>query len=231
MLRRLFLAVILAAPAALFAQQLNRPVPPPGIAQANSPAVVVLPSSPFVYAGGGPYGVYLTPLATLPLQQAGISLTSREGISLEAPLQTGVSSALPSPYNFGAPIAYPGVVAGGQVAAPAGGETEEGRLINDLIPSYYVGGPSPSTSGPSLGEFARAYKKSHPRAVRIFTNVDAERLSNSVAIPGGPAPSQQQNPPATPPQKEKENMKEERKPEMPRSTALVAEPGPDLAQP
>jgi hypothetical protein len=185
---------------------------------------------------GGPYGAYLTPLATLPLQETGISLGAREGISMEAPLQTGVYSAVPSPFNFGAPIAFPGVLAGGAGPVYAGpfyggpGEPETGRPISDLIPSYYIGETGPKAVVPSLAEFAQAYKKSHRRAVRVFTNSDAERLSNSVTVPDTAPPHQQQNPPVKPPP-QKENIREDRKPELPRSTASVAEPANNPGQP
>jgi hypothetical protein len=230
MLRRLFLAAILAAPAVLIAQQPIRTMAQPATTQPHSPATVVVPSSPSIFIVSGPSGVYLTPLATLPLQQIGISLAGREGISMETPLQTGVITAVPSPYNFGAPIAFPGVLSGGVSPAYAGGEGEGGRLINDLGPSYYAGETATIGTAPSLGEYARAYKKSHPRAVRIFTNIDAEHMSNSVDIPGATAPNQQQNPPVKPPP-QKENLKEDSKPQIPRSTASVPEPGRDVGQP
>jgi hypothetical protein len=194
--------------------------------QPNAPAVVVVPSTPSIYVVGGPYGAYLIPLATLPRQEVGISLAGREGISLEAPLQTGVTTAVPSPYNFGAPIAYPGVLAG-SAGSPQAGEAQTGRLINDFGPSYYAGETAPSVAAPSLGEYARTYKQTHRRAVRIFTNTDAERLS-SPAAPGATVPNQQPKPPAVPPQKE--NLQENRKPQIPRATASVVTPVEEAPQ-
>lgn len=227
MLRRLLFAVIFAAPAVSFAQQPGRPTTQPVMTQPSAPAVVIVPSTPSVYIVGGPYGTYLIPLSTLPRQEVGISLAGREGISLEAPLQTGVSTAVPSPYNFGAPIAYPGVLAGN--AGTPVGEAQTGRLINDFGPSFYAGETASIVTAPSLGEYARAYKQSHRRAVRIFTNTDAERLSSPVGVPGATAPNPEPKPPAVPPQKE--NLQENRKPQIPRATASVITPVEDAPQP
>ncbi len=214
MFRQVLLVAVLATSVGLFGQNYPSPGEPASTAQPaqpSSPNVIVVPASPSIYFVGGAYGAYgayLTPLGTLPVQGAGISLAGRAGISLEAPLQTGAITALPSPFAFGAQIYSPvSMLAGGAAAYAGPAETE--RLINDLGPSYYVEGEAPRAPGPSLGEVAEAYKRGHPRAVRVYTNADAERLShNTLIIPGvtppkGPPQTPPQNlPPKPPPQKD-----------------------------
>jgi hypothetical protein len=190
MFRTVVRIAILIASLGLFAQQQSQPGyrpagQPAGMVQPNSPNIIVVPAGPSVYVvNGGVYGAYLTPLATVPLQETGISLAGREGIILGTVLQTGAITAVPSPFTFGAPVYSPVALLAGEGTTYAGGEAESGRLINDLGPSYYVSTTEPSAALPSLGEVARAYKRGHPRAVRVFTNADAERLSNTVTIPG-----------------------------------------------
>jgi hypothetical protein len=227
MFRSFAMTLILAASVTLVAQQANQPMRSTTTSQTGSPSVVVVPSNPAVVViGGGPYGSYLTPLSTLPMQETGITLGARAGISLQAPIQQGIITAVPTPYTWGAPMYSPAWMAANPNTYAAG-EAETGRMVNDLGPSYYVGA-LPSTTGPSLGEFARAYKQSHPHAVRIFTNADAERLSNTVTIPTTPSQPQQNQPPKQPQQKE--NMPLEHKPQMPRSTASVGAPADVPAQ-
>jgi hypothetical protein len=203
LLRTISRIAILIASLGLFAQQQSQPGyrtagQPAGMVQPNSPNIVVVPAAPSVYVvNGGMYGAYLTPLSTLPVQETGISLAGRQGISLGTVLQTGAITTVPSPFTFGAPLYSPAALLAGAETTYAGGEAESGRLINDLGPSYYVSTTEPSAALPSLGEVARAYRRGHPRAVRTFTNADAERLSNTVTIPGAAV---QPPPPPTPPQ-------------------------------
>lgn len=192
MFRKFFLVATLATSVRLFAQY------QPGYASPGMPAgpsVVVVPASPSIYVvSGGLYGtgIYLTTPGTLPVQNTGISLAGREGISLETPLQTGAVTAVPSFSLGGVPINY---------TAPsyAGGETavaESGRLINDMGPSYYASAATEGPPAPSLGEVAANYRSAHPRASRTFTNADAQRLANTVTIPG--AAGMEKLPPAPP---------------------------------
>ena len=215
MFRRFFLLAIMAGSPGLFAQQQSQPGSrptgqPAGINHDGSPNVIVVPSGPSVYVVGGAYGAYLTPLGTLPVQDTGITLAGRQGISLETPIQMGAVTAVPSPFTFGAPLYSPVPWLAGGTAACAG-EAESERLIYDLGPSYYVGGLAPSAPALSLGEVSKAYKQGHPRAVRVYTNADAERLShNTLTIPSAapatrqPQAPQQNPPPKPPPQREDE---------------------------
>lgn len=144
-------------------------------------------------------GAYLAPAATLPSQNAGISLNNVAGISLTAPLQVGVVTAVPATagwgyatpgYNYGYPI-YSEIM-GPPLPSENGGE-ESGRAINDLAPSYFVG-PAASTSegaAPSLAEIAARYK-THPQNVRMYTNADAEKLMTGVksGYSGGSKPAE-----------------------------------------
>jgi hypothetical protein len=174
MLHKLPLAAILAVSAGLFAQ--TQPAnaaanQSAGMTQPGTQTVVVTQSGPSIYIGaGGTYGPYLTPLGTLPLQSAGISLAGRAGVSLETPLQPGFVTAVPSVIP-GAIIYGVPTLTGTPEATFAATETP----IYDLGPSYYAG----ATEAPprSLGEVAAEYKKGHRRAVRIYTNADAERLA------------------------------------------------------
>jgi hypothetical protein len=183
MLRKSLLVATLAASVGLLAQSqpaYTSPGLPAGMNQPSSPTVVVAPSGPSIYIfAGGIYGTYLTPLGTLPFQSAGITLASREGVSFELPLQTGVVTALTNPIPGGLVYGITPSLAG---LAPVYNGPEAilaatGRLINDLGPSYYVSTTGEGRPVPSLGEVSAEYKKGHPRAVRIFTNADAERLA------------------------------------------------------
>jgi hypothetical protein len=186
MLRESFLVATLSASVGLLAQSqpaYTSPGLPASMTQPSSSTMVVAPSGPSIYVvGGGIYGtgVYLTPVGTLPFQSTGISLAGREGISLESPLQTGIVTALPSLVP-GAPVYGPGLAPAIPGLAPTYPWPEAtvvatGRLI-DLGPSYYVSTTGAGPPGPSLGEVSAEYKKGHPRAVRIFTNADVERLA------------------------------------------------------
>ena len=178
MIRKLLLVATLAASVGLFAQSQPAHTSPgqsPGMNQPSTQTVVVAPTGPSIYiVGGGIYGtgVYLTPLGTLPFQSTGITLASREGISLESPLQSGfvtaLSSLVPGATIYGAP-AFTGT--------PEATLAEARRPIYDLGPSYYVGATEAGRPVRSLGEVAAEYKKGHRRAVRIYTNADAERLA------------------------------------------------------
>src|SRR5260370_39793624 len=94
-LRTILRIAILTSWLGLFAQQQSQTAfrpggQPAGMVQPNSPTIITVPASPTVYVvGGGMYGAYLTPLATVPLQETGISLADRQGISLGTVLQTG----------------------------------------------------------------------------------------------------------------------------------------------
>lgn len=175
---RLILVATLAASAGLFAQ--TQPATAShgqaaGTAQPSATTVVVPTSGPSVYVvGGGIYGtgVYLAPYGTMPFQSTGVSLAGRAGISLETPLQAGFVTALSSVIP-GAVIYGPSAFAGTPEAALA----ETTRPIYDLGPSYYGGEAVAGKAERSLGEVAAEYKKGHPRAVKVYTNADAERLA------------------------------------------------------
>jgi hypothetical protein len=190
MLRKSLLFATLAASVGLLAQSqpaYTSPSLPAGMNQPSSPTVVVAPSGPSIYIfAGGIYGTYLTPLGTLPFQSVGITLASREGVSFELPLQTGIVTALTNPIPGGLVYGITPTLAGMAPVIPGvwpastwPGATAvaEGRLISDLGPSYYVSTTGEGRPVPSLGEVSAEYKKGHPRAVRIFTNADAERLA------------------------------------------------------
>lgn len=196
MFRRFPFIAILATSAGLFAQHQSNSTPQAQygwVTQPSSPPVVVVPSAPSVYVvGGGLYGtgVYLVNPGTLPFQSTGISMSGRQGISLETPLQTGAFTGAPSLGGWStysnAVAAYSGLWADSGGAAA---ETDSGRMINDMGPSYYAGAavvaaPAPA---PSVGEVAAQYRAHHPRSVRTFTNADVQRLTNTVTIPGAPA--------------------------------------------
>jgi hypothetical protein len=178
MLCKLLLVAALAASVGLFAQ--SQPAYTPsnqsaGMPQPTAPTVVVAPSSPSIYVlAGGIYGtgVYVQTPGTLPLQSTGIALAGREGLSLETPLQTGfvtaLSSLIPGAIIYGTP-AFTGM--------PEATLGEAGRPMNDLGPSYYVGATEAARPARSLGEVSAEYKKGHPRAVKLYTNADAERLA------------------------------------------------------
>jgi hypothetical protein len=215
----LFLLTLAAS--TLFAQ--NQTTPPQG---SGSPTVVVSPPSVYVVAGGVyGTGVAVIPPATLPTQNTGISLANQAGISLTAPLQTGVTSALPSTagLGYGTPAygtpAYSGV-AGGATTGEAG--SEPGRAIVDLGPSYYGGAVAPegfgnnaragaeaataSAATPSLAEIAAYYKTRVPQSVRMYTNADASRMVSSVkggtsstTVPAANAPVQMAQSSGAPP--------------------------------
>jgi hypothetical protein len=206
MFRRFLFIAIFATSAGLFAQRQSNSTPQAQYGwatQPSSPSVIMVPSSPSVYVvGGGLYGtgIYLVDPWTLPVQNTGISLGGREGISLEAPLQTGALTAAPwyggwSTYS-NALAAYSGLspyYAGGTVA-----ETDSGRMINDMGPSYYVNGDPAAPAPPviSLGEVAVYYKTNPSPSVRTFTMEDAHRLSQRVTIPqAAPQNPPQQEPP------------------------------------
>ena len=151
--------------------------------------VVAGPPAVYVVSGGNGTGAYLAPTATLPSQNTGISLNNVAGISLTAPLQVGVVTAVPATagwgygtpgYNYGYPV-YSEIM-GAPTAVPSedGGE-ESGRAINDLAPSYFVGTTASTSEGaaPSLAEIAARYKADH-RNVRMYTNADAEKLMTGV---------------------------------------------------
>lgn len=215
-LRRVFLVATLAISVGLFSQTYTSPGLPQGMNQPTWPPIIVAPPSPNIYiVGGGTYGTgvyvtpggtlpvqgpgfYLTSPGTLPVQGTGISFASRQGISLESPLQTGAVTFLPS--------VIPGMPIYGAVPAFAGppetAAAELGRLINDLGPSYYAGAVTAAPPEPSLGEVAAYYKAHRPRSVRTFTNADAQRLANTLTIPGAAAaPRPPQAPPQTTPPK------------------------------
>ncbi|HEY6308269.1 MAG TPA: hypothetical protein VI488_17625 [Candidatus Angelobacter sp.] len=194
MLRRFFLAASLATAVGLCAQSQPGSMfqnQPSAVTQANSPSVVMVPANPYVYVvGGGSYGtgLYLTNPGTLPVQNTGISLAGRAGISLETPLQTGAVSFQPS-VILGSPIygVAPAVATGGY-GAPEAATAESGRLINDLGPSYYGNEAAVASAPPppSLGEVAAHYKSQPKKNVRTFTNADAHRLASTIKIPGTP---------------------------------------------
>jgi hypothetical protein len=154
---------------------------------AVQPYMVMVPFNPYGYAVAGGYGsgAYLINLGTLPVQNTGISLADRAGISLQAPLQTGTLAFAPS--------MVPGTSIYGPtaVAAAAGYPSQEanvaqsGRLINDMGPSYYekqlavAPGPPP----PSVAEVALYYRSRPKHNVRTFTSEDAHRLFNTVKLP------------------------------------------------
>jgi len=141
---------------------------------AQNPGASQPASAPAAAADGVVYGggAYLAPSATLPAQNSGISLGDRTGISLDSPLQTAVTTAVPA-------------TAGLAQSAPA---PETGRAINDLGPSYYAGaGPADAsaTAAPSLGEIAARYKANRRQNVRVYTNADAERMVANVKTGSG----------------------------------------------
>jgi hypothetical protein len=185
------LVVLLAVAANVSAQ--NQIVSQPQPVNNGSPGVMVAPPSVYVIAGGiYGTGVYVAPPATLPVQNTGISLANQAGISLTAPLQTGVTTAVPATagYANGIPAyTYNGVIPAAAVPTETGA-AETGRLINDVGPSYFAGvAPSNAgaaapteamAAGPSLGEIAAQYKSGHPQNVRVYTNADAERMVASV---------------------------------------------------
>jgi hypothetical protein len=209
MLRRFFLAAMLASSMGLFAQyqQGSMSQGQAAGAQPSSPSVVVMPSSPSIYVvGGGLYGtgVYMVNPGTLPTQSTGVSLAGRTGISLETPLQTGAFTGAPT--LTGGPIYSPSPAYAGVTPESAGGAVtaESGRLINDMGPSYYAGAGAAVAVAPalSLGEVAAQYRAEHPQSVRTFTNADVQRLTNTVTITGAAVvlPPQQNVPPESPPQ-------------------------------
>jgi hypothetical protein len=162
-----------------------------GVGQAGQPSTIVLPSTNVYVTGGGFYGngIYVVPSGALtaPFTGAGISLADRSGISLYTPIETGLQSTL-GPREGGLPnngMAYataPYGVALGYTSAPCPPGETPGRLINDLGPSYFVGATGPATPPISLGEVAAQNKAKGPRSVRIYTNADAERLSNQIRL-------------------------------------------------
>jgi hypothetical protein len=195
MLRRFFLVASLATSVGLCAQ--SQPgsmaqAQTAGVAQPSS-SVVMVPASPSFYVvGAGTYGtgIYLTNPGTLPVQNTGISLAGRAGISLETPLQTGAVSFQPN-VILGSPIygvapAVAGATAG--YGAPEAATAESGRLINDLGPSYYGNEATAASAppAPSLGEVAAHYRSQPKKNARTFTNADAHRLASTIKIPGTP---------------------------------------------
>ena len=193
----LVLAVVVLALSANVSAQYQYASQPQVVNGGGSPGVMIVPPTVNVIAGGiYGTGVYVTPPATLPVQNTGISLANQAGISLTAPLQTGVTIAAPGyGYGYGVPgyNGYNGVI-NAPVAATVPTETgtaETGRLINDPAPSYYAGS-APSYAGataaaaeatagaPSLAEIAAQYKAARPQNVRMYTNEDAGRMAASV---------------------------------------------------
>jgi hypothetical protein len=206
----------------------------------NSPAVVMVPASPTIYVvAGGIYGtgVYVVPAPTLPVPSTGISLNGRAGISLETPLETGGTAALPATlglpagtaaYGTGELMNYrlAGAPAEASEAAP-----QQGRLINDLGPSYYVGATGPEAQpAPSLGEIAARYKAERPANVRLYTNADAERIVATVKTGSSSA-----TPPQDSPQQNSSTASAQNLPQPPpsgpvSSAATQTGPGRSLAQ-
>src|SRR5215469_513665 len=180
MTRAVLLVAVLATSLSLFAQ--NQPA---GSAPPQS-TMVEVPATNIYVVGGGLYGsgVYVMPptaaAPAAPESTTGISLAGRAGISLNTPVDLGVQSTLTPAnpmINYGyTPSAY-------SASAPA---AESSERVKDLLPASFVDSGTSASAAPSLSlaEIAAQYRMNGRRAVRTFTNADAEKLTNKISIIG-----------------------------------------------
>lgn len=164
MIRKFTMVAALAVPAGLFAQtQLVSPNPAP-----LQTGPVVAPSANIYVIGGVPHesGVYITSGGTVaPESTPGISLADRAGISLNQPVESGLTPAVPV---YGDGYGYSGGAGGYPVAV-----AETPGPSNDLGPSYFGGSAPDARVAPmSLAEIAELYRTSRPKNARVQTNLD-----------------------------------------------------------
>jgi hypothetical protein len=151
--------------------------PPPGAAQPQT--VVPMQLNPYYLYPSGvqPVPMLVTPTASFdsPPPTAGVSNAGRAGISVNNPVNTGLTSTLP-PSTMVYTNVQPEVAIPAPANAPpeAAGNESGGRLINDMGPSYYADA-LPAANNVSLGEVARQFKASKPA-------VNARRLTNEEVV-------------------------------------------------